>query len=70
VLGGAWATDNLTRTVFALGFEIEMVVEDGVFAVSAILLSGERVVLNTFDSEDEAHARIRELGQTLRAVNV
>lgn len=47
-----------------------MVVEDGVFAVSAILLSGERVVLNTFVSEDEAHARIRELGQTLRAVNV
>jgi hypothetical protein len=70
MLGGTWATNNQTRTVFALGFEIEEI-EDGAFAVVAILLSGERVVLNpTFDSENEAHARIRELAQTLGAVNV
>ncbi len=70
MLGGTWVTDSQFRTVFALGFEVEEI-EGGVFAVVAILLSGERVELNTtFNSEDEAHARIRDLAQALRAVNV
>lgn len=45
-------------------------VEHDVFAVVAILLSGERIALATFSSEDEARAKIAGLTTVLHAVRV
>lgn len=69
MLGGTWVTDGQIRTVFALGFEIEAVQQD-VFAVVAILLSGERALIDTANSVDEARAKIADIARKLQAVIV
>lgn len=69
MLGGTWVTDRQVRTVFALGFEIEAVGQD-VFAVVAILLSGERALIDTAGSADEARAKIADIARKLEAIIV
>jgi hypothetical protein len=55
---------NLFRIVYARGFEVKQI-EDGSFVLAANLLSGERVVLDSFNSEDDALARITDIAHRL-----